>query len=148
MLSAGLGKGCRPCLGLMFVRRKIASLFAGFADIRRTRGRKCGAGWVCAFDKWGGFGAFAFFRQPRILGCWVCLGLCWEWLGLFCDLPTPGGFSPPSTPRQRLARRCTPRFLISRLISVHSFTFAPRLFLDTNNVGTWLSKFPKLEVRS
>ena len=84
MLSAGLGKGCRPCLGLMFVRRKIASLFAGFTDIRRTRGRKCGAGWVCAFDKWGGFGAFdCFSAAPHfgVLGLFgAMLGLAWFYL--------------------------------------------------------------------
>ena len=87
------------------------------------------------------------FRQPRILGCWVCLGLCWDWLGFICGRRTfPKGLRPldshngaprPLDPSAKLARLATASIDMS-------FYFN----LDINNVGNWLSKFPKLEVRS
>ena len=58
-----------------------------------------------------------FFRQPRILGCWVCLGLCWDRLGFCCCRRTfPKGLRPldshngaprPLDPSAKLARFAT-----------------------------------------
>ena len=112
----------------MVVRRKIASLFADCADIKRTAFWKCGAVWVLWFDMFAAFERSTVFWQPRILGIAFVLEDFWDRLGYLCDLSTPGGFSPPSTPRKRLARRLTPRFLISR------FTLfkAPLLFRVLN----------------
>jgi len=42
---------------------------------------------------------------------------------------TIGASRPPRPPRQRLARRCIPRFLNSRFTIERTITFAPRLLL-------------------
>ena len=54
--------------GLIVVRRKIASLFAVYADIKRTAFWKCGAVRVLWFDMFAAFERSPVFWQPRILG--------------------------------------------------------------------------------
>jgi len=80
-----------------------------------------------------------FFGSPAFWG----VGFVWGYAGtglVFVAVAAlfPKGFAlwtptmgllAPLTPRQRLARRCTPRFLFSRFTFVHSFTFAPRTYI-------------------
>ena len=54
--------------GLIVVRRKIASLFADCADIKRIAFIKCGAVRVLWFDIFVAFEHSPIFWQPRILG--------------------------------------------------------------------------------
>ena len=112
--------------GLIVVRRKIASLFADLIDIKRTAFWKCGAVRVLWFDIFVAFVRSPVFGSPAFWGLLLFKGIFGIGLSLLCDLLTPGGFSPPSTPRKRLARRLTPRFLISRYALVKISTFAPR----------------------
>ena len=100
------GKGCRPCLGLIAVRRKIASLFAGFTDIKRTRYWKCGAVWVCAFDEDHGFGAFTVFLAAPHFGVGLFGARLWIGWVFFVTYPLQGA-PRPLDPSAKLARLAT-----------------------------------------
>ena len=54
--------------GLIVVRRKIASLFADCADIKRIAFRKCGAVRVLWFDIFVAFERSPFFGSPAFWG--------------------------------------------------------------------------------
>ena len=64
-------------LGLIVVRRKIASLFADLIDINRTALWKCGAVRVLWFDIFVAFERSPVFGSPAFLG----LLLFWRILG-------------------------------------------------------------------
>ena len=104
-------------LGLIAVRRKIASLFAGFTDIKKTRYWKCGAVWVCAFDQDHGFGAFAVFLAAPHFGVLSLFGAR-LWTGWVCfvtstlskglrPLDSHNGAPRPLDPSAKLARFAT-----------------------------------------
>ena len=100
---------------------------------------KCGAGLVCAFDKWGGFGAFAFFRQPRILG----IGFVWGYAGTGLVFVAVAALFPKGfalwTPTMGLLAPLTPR-QSSRALQPHLLTRAYHLFGKRNKVGSWRSQ--------
>jgi hypothetical protein len=61
-------QGLAPLFGLIVVRRKIASLFADCADIKRIAFIKCGAVRVLWFDIFVAFERSPFFGSPAFLG--------------------------------------------------------------------------------
>ena len=132
-------QGLAPLFGLIFVRRKIASLFADCADIKRIAFRKCGAVRVLWFDIFASFELSPVFWQPRILGIAFVL----EDFGIGLVFVVTSSLSPKGfalwTPTMGLLAPLTPR-QSSRALQPLLLTRAYHLFGKRNKVGSWRSQ--------